>query len=460
MVLGVVGILIAGVLVFRVLSSSLEGRAEEDQSSKLQLISSFLLDSSFTRLSWNDRKQILSLIGTNLQTQIVIVRKDGSVVFESPTGHPFASGTPVEERPEVIRASGGGVGHSWDGDRLSSATLLAGSPLIEVTDGFVLVATSSNSGSSRDRIGAILVWSSIAALIVLCVASLRVAKGISEPVVSIVETVDKIREGETTARITGEYPTELSELANAINRMAEKLGADITKFERLERVRSEFLGNVSHELRTPIFSLQGFLETLLDGAVDDPSVNRAFLAKAHTHAERLNTLLNDLIEISRIESGEMKMSFRYFSILEFLQGIVDELKPMAVTKGIVLYLESEFDSAAKVYGDKSRLRQVMINLIDNAIKYSDHGGNVTCIARAFRNQCEIIVRDSGKGIPPEHLSRIFERFYRVDTDRSREIGGTGLGLAIVKHIVEAHGTTIEVSSTPGKGSLFSFKLKR
>jgi two-component system phosphate regulon sensor histidine kinase PhoR len=298
-------------------------------------------------------------------------------------------------------------------------------------------------------------------VIIIGVVTILVSRQVSEPLVTMVKTVNRFREGEMTARINGRYMSEeLTDLAKAINGMAEKLNADIAKLERLERVRSEFLGNVSHELRTPIFSLQGFLETLLDGAVDDPAVNRAFLAKAHAHSERLNALLNDLIEISRIESGEMKMSFRYFSILEFLDGIVEEYKLPAQAKGISMTLESEFDASAKVYGDRSRLRQVMSNLIDNAIKYTESGKTVVVQGRAVRNQCEILVRDTGAGIPPEHLSRIFERFYRVDKDRSREIGGTGLGLAIVKHIVEAHGSTIEVSSTIGRGSTFSFKLKR
>lgn len=297
-------------------------------------------------------------------------------------------------------------------------------------------------------------------LVVAVLASIFISRQVADPVVSFVGTVNRIRDGETSARIAGKYPAEFADLAAAINSMAEKLGADITKFERLERVRSEFLGNVSHELRTPLFSLQGFLETLLDGAVDDPAVNRVFLEKALTHSERLNTLLNDLIEISRIESGEMKMSFRYFSILEFLQGIIEEMEPAAAVKTISLSLESAFDSAAKAYGDKARLRQALINLIDNAIKYTDSGGSVVCTARAVQSQCEIVIRDSGSGIPAEHLSRIFERFYRVDKDRSREVGGTGLGLAIVKHIIEAHGSTVQVASTVGKGSVFSFKLKR
>jgi two-component system phosphate regulon sensor histidine kinase PhoR len=241
--------------------------------------------------------------------------------------------------------------------------------------------------------------------------------------------------------------------------MADKLSADITQLKKLEHVRSQFLANVSHELRTPIFSIQGFLETLLDGAVEDREVNRQFLEKAHKHAGRLNTLLNDLIEISRIESGEMKMRFRYFSTSELLEQVVEEMKSHTEKKGISLVLRMEPDAPPEVFGDRDRLKQVMINLIDNAIKYTEQGGHITCKVRPADNRCEIVVEDTGCGIPEEHLPRIFERFYRVDRDRSREVGGTGLGLAIVKHIVEAHGSRINVTSTVGKGSAFAFSLK-
>ena len=460
--LGIGGILAAGLVASWILSSSVEDEVAREQTSNLQLVSSLLLDPAFENLSPPERNRLIATLSAGLAMDVTIIRKDGTVVFESAQARlGLGSGTNHRERPEVVQAISGTVGHFRQGDLYSSALRLSGKFPDGLDKGFVIVTTlGHDSGFSHARIENVLLGSAIAALVVLAIASLSVSRGISEPVISIVGTVNRIREGETTARITGDYPTELSDLARAINSMAEKLGADITKLERLERVRSEFLGNVSHELRTPIFSLQGFLETLLDGAVDDPTVNRDFLAKAHAHSERLNNLLNDLIEISRIESGEMKMSFRYFSILDFLQGIVEELKPIASAKQITVSLESEFDSAAKVYGDKSRLRQVMINLIDNAIKYNDSGGSVTCIARAVHNQCEIVIRDSGNGIPAEHLPRIFERFYRVDRDRSREVGGTGLGLAIVKHIVEAHGAAIQVSSVVGKGSVFSFKLKR
>jgi two-component system phosphate regulon sensor histidine kinase PhoR len=198
----------------------------------------------------------------------------------------------------------------------------------------------------------------------------------------------------------------------------------------------------------------------MDGAVDDPSVNREFLAKAHRHAERLNTLLNDLIDISRIESGEMKMSHRYFPLGEFLRQVEEEMSPLAARKSIDLHVEGSVPDAENVFGDRERLKQVMINLIDNAIKYTEVGGTITLRCRLEGPRGYITVADTGSGIPPEHHARIFERFYRVDRDRSRDVGGTGLGLAIVKHIVEAHGGAIKVKSVVGKGSEFEFSLRR
>jgi len=250
----------------------------------------------------------------------------------------------------------------------------------------------------------------------------------------------------------------LSLLEKDIRLIFEKIQNDFARLEKLQRVRTEFLGNVSHELRTPIFAIQGFLETLLDGAINDPKVNRNFLEKAKTHTISLSNLLNDLIDISMIESGEMRLSFRYFFLNEFLSQIINELTPIAESKKIrIIFKPNEKD--LQVFGDKNKLKQVFINLIQNAIKYTDEG-TVEIILTAEEKNVKIIVRDSGIGIPEYDLSRIFERFYRVDKARSRAAGGTGLGLAIVKHIVEAHGSKVEVHSELYKGSEFSFRLKK
>jgi len=240
--------------------------------------------------------------------------------------------------------------------------------------------------------------------------------------------------------------------------MYRKTNDDIESLNKLQQVRSEFVANVSHELRTPIFAIQGFVETLLDGAINDPKVNKHFLEKANQHTISLSNLLNDLIDISMIESGEMKMSFRYFDINEFLNGVVSEQSSLAENKNIELVYSPIRDSL-QLYGDKDKLKQVVVNLLQNAIKYTEIG-KVEIMVEEEKLYGKIIVRDTGIGIPPEDLDRIFERFYRVDKMRSRSVGGTGLGLAIVKHILEAHGTTMIVNSECNIGSEFSFKLKK
>jgi len=284
-------------------------------------------------------------------------------------------------------------------------------------------------------------------------------KGQSKILATIVDALQRISAGDLSVQLPKTGSTELKQISELTNQIVGNLKRDITKFEKLERVRSEFLANVSHELRTPIFSIQGFIETLIDGAIDDPKVNREFLQKAYEHSERLNNLLNDLIEISRIESGEMRMSFRYFDITNFLKNVIEEVLQKAEKKSLEI-VQCMNSNEVLVLGDKERLRQVLYNLIDNSVKYTDAGGKIEIGFDELPNSVRVFVRDNGTGIGEEHLSRIFERFYRVDKDRSRSVGGTGLGLAIVKHIVEAHNSKVEVKSELGKGSEFSFSLKK
>jgi len=254
---------------------------------------------------------------------------------------------------------------------------------------------------------------------------------------------------------------ELSQLEKALNQLEENISNETKKIQKLERVRSEFLGNVSHELRTPIFSIQGYIETLKDGAINDPEVNYTFLNKIEKHAERLSNLVSDLIEISKIESGELKLSYRFFNILELVPIVIEEMNPLANAYDVkITYNYSPNKNNITVFADKEKIRQVFVNLIENAIKYNKKGGLVSIDLYEESNQVNITVSDTGIGIPEEHHIRIFERFYRVDKNRSREIGGTGLGLAIVKHIIEAHKGKISVQSKVGEGSSFSFTLQK
>ena len=273
---------------------------------------------------------------------------------------------------------------------------------------------------------------------------IKIIKSIQE---NTLQTSDEIQLGK-----------DLYDLEKEIKSMFLRTQNDIQNMKKLEQVRTEFLGNVSHELRTPIFTIQGYLETLFDGAINDENVNRTFLHKAIQHTHNLNNLLNDLIDISMIESGQMKMSFRYFKVYDFLETIVSEFKPVAFKKNLEFNL-IPFDHSLQIFGDKQRLKQVMTNLATNAIKYTETGKIE--IGLVEENKWgKLFIKDTGIGIAAKDIDRIFERFYRADKDRSRELGGTGLGLAIVKHIIEAHDSRIEVFSEQSKGSEFSFRLKK
>lgn len=240
--------------------------------------------------------------------------------------------------------------------------------------------------------------------------------------------------------------------------MYQRSKNDIEYLNKLQKMRSQFIANVSHELRTPIFTIQGYIETLLEGAIDDPNVNKQFLRKANQHTIALSNLLIDLIDLSMIESGELRMSYRYFIVNEYLGRVVEEMVPLAKENDLELIYHPARDDL-EILGDKEKLKQVFVNIIQNAIKYTEKG-KVEVFVEEDKKSVKFIIKDTGIGIPDKSVGRIFERFYRVDKARSRSVGGTGLGLAIVKHILEAHNSTIEVKSVLNNGSEFSFELNK
>lgn len=234
------------------------------------------------------------------------------------------------------------------------------------------------------------------------------------------------------------------------------------QLKKLADFRKEFLGNVSHELKTPIFNIQGYLHTLIDGAIDDPEVNVRFLQKAARSADRLSDLVADLLAISQLESGELLMEQERFDINALVKDVYEQLEVRAKDRGITLLIKDGCNKPFFVYGDRYRIRQVIVNLVLNSIKYGKDMGTTTAAYYDMDQNTLIEIGDNGEGMTQDHLPRIFERFYRVDKSRARESGpgGTGLGLAIVKHIIEAHGQTINVRSTTGQGTTFGFTLKK
>jgi len=231
---------------------------------------------------------------------------------------------------------------------------------------------------------------------------------------------------------------------------------DVTQVERLEMVRQEFLSNVSHELRTPLTSIMAFVETLEDGAIDDPENNRRFLATIRRNAERMHDMISDILELSLIESGNISIETKAVRLRNLVDEVFTALSTKAVTREVGLI--NEVPTEARALADPVRLEQILTNLIDNAIKFNRHGGSVSVASIECGPKTTITVTDTGEGILPDHLPRVFERFYRADRGRTREVGGTGLGLAIVKHLVRLHGGDVSVDSVPGEGSVFTIEL--
>ena len=252
----------------------------------------------------------------------------------------------------------------------------------------------------------------------------------------------------------------IDRLEDEIKKLAQERNKELEQTRNLDSYRKEFLGNVSHELKTPIFNIQGYVSTLIDGGINDPSINVEYLKRADKSVDRMIQIIDDLETISQLEVGTLELDPEVYDIAQQVRDVIDALEFQANKQNIKLQLAKKYDKPILVKADKFRIRQVLVNLITNSIKYGKENGKTTISLNLFDEQVIVEVKDNGIGIDEKHLPRLFERFYRVDKGRSREQGGTGLGLAIVKHIIEGHGETIDVVSKINEGTAISFTLKR
>jgi two-component system phosphate regulon sensor histidine kinase PhoR len=292
------------------------------------------------------------------------------------------------------------------------------------------------------------------------------ARWVSRRLGLIIEYSAELAKGNFQARLAtpgrdelGLLERKLNETGQTLEGMFQELEREHAELEKLERVRKDFVINVSHELRTPLASIQGYTETLLDGAIHEPEHNVRFLGIIRQNAERLANLTADLLTLSRVELKQQKFQFASYLVDELVQSTVDSMLPLARRKNITIAF-SRCPARPEAFCDAEAVNQVLTNLVDNALKYTPENGTIQLGVRQLSSQpfVEVYVKDSGIGIPQEDLPRLFERFYRVDKARSRELGGTGLGLAIVKHLVRAQGGEVRVTSVVGQGSEFSFTL--
>lgn len=265
------------------------------------------------------------------------------------------------------------------------------------------------------------------------------------------------KENETRFKLTDDVITNVEE---ATLEWTEERNKEISKLKEQEEFRREFLGNLAHELKTPVFAIQGYILTLLDGALEDEKVNKMFLERASKATDRITRILEDLDQITRLEVEDLKVEFKPFDIVELTKEVFESFEIIAKEKNIKLKCDKDYLNGIYVLGDRGKIGQVLTNLIGNSIFYGNEGGETVARFFSVDEIVTIEISDNGPGIEEKSLPRLFERFYRVEKSRNRNEGGSGLGLAIVKHIIESHDQTITVRSTVGMGSTFSFTLDK
>ncbi len=395
--------------------------------------------------------------------RLTLIARDGRVLADSGAATPYMENH--RGRPEIEAALAGRIGSSRRKSTTMGVDFLY--VAIPVREGALRLAVplAEIQGQVETIRRRMLVSTALAFLPAILLA-LFLARLIAGRLGQIIDYAAELARGNFHARLAQTGTDELGLLGSKLNETGEKLEAMFQELERehaelekVERVRKDFVINVSHELRTPLASIQGYTETLLDGALDDPNHNVRFLQIIRQNAERLANLTSDLLTLSRVELKQQKFAFASYNIDALLADTVESMHPLAEKKQIRL-THTPSPTPPEAFCDAEAVHQVLTNLVDNALKYTPQGGEITLSVRPVpgARAVEVGVRDTGIGIPADDLPRLFERFYRVDKARSRELGGTGLGLSIVKHLVRAQGGDVRVESIQGQGSTFLFTL--
>lgn len=266
---------------------------------------------------------------------------------------------------------------------------------------------------------------------------------------------------ESSSLTSDPVTTDMKTLTEEIEKFAADKKIEIDTLKIREAYRKDFLGNVSHELKTPLFTVQGYIETLLDGAMDDKNVRKKYLQRANKGVDRLIYIVKDLDMITKLEVGDLNLEYEDFNIIELIQSVFDLLEMKAAKKKLALTFDMDYEEPIYVHGDREKIQQVLMNLLVNSIKYGNNDGTTeVSVENLIKNKVIVRVTDNGEGIDEQYVPRLFERFFRVDQSGNRKEGGSGLGLSIVKHIIEAHGEKIYVESVLDAGSEFSFTLEK
>ena len=400
-------------------------------------------------------------LSKRLGLRITVIDGEGKVLADSETDPALMDNH--SGREEVARAISGAAGESSRlSDTLEINMKYVALPVRqggEITGIVRLAVPLTDIERQLGLINRAFIVGGVISVLVTLFIGYFISRRISQPIREMGEIAGSIAKGDFSKRVDITTDDELGDLARSLNRMAGELRQKMENLEKMDRVRTDFVANVSHELKTPLTSIKGFIETLQDGAIDDKENAQKFLEIIRKHAERLGSIINDLLSLTEIENGKVDVKTDRFDIKTLLDEAVWGFGHAVSLKGQKLDVDYNGRDFG-VRGNKDKIEQVIVNLIDNAIKYTGRDGHIKVSLFEKRDSIMMTFEDDGIGIDKEHLDRIFERFYRVDKARSRESGGTGLGLSIVKHIVALHNGHIEIESETGKGTKVTVILPR
>lgn len=334
--------------------------------------------------------------------------------------------------------------------------------LILITAGSVALALSAVNFYFRHNLYDVAVTFVVSFVVSFIIFYYLIEKYIYSKIKLIYKLIHNLKLGRDLRDALGEHMTAdpINDVEQEVKEWARQKKSEIEELKKQEKFRREFLSNISHEFKTPLFAIQGYIEAIQDDDFEDLDMAHQFLDKAAKNVERLSYLIKDLDEISKLESGEIPINYSKFKINDLIKEVFESLEFKAKQHEIKLIFKQKYDEPIMVNADREKIRQVLVNLIDNSFKYGKQSGTTAVSLFELHDQVLVEVTDDGMGIEEKYLPRLFERFFRTDSSRSRAIGGSGLGLAIVKHIIEAHQQTINVRSTEGIGSTFGFTLHK
>ena len=445
-----VGIAVAGVglYVFLILGSQIQDAARNTHVTQARQIANILENAD----SDEERERLVRVISDLTELHLVVAR-EGRVLWRGmPSG--FKSAGQFMESSSVRSLRPGEA--YFSSEKTPDNGRIYFVAVAQSASGFTLGVEQPERPlhSVARNMQLTLLLGMVMAFLLAVVGSWVAADRVTRPLLAIGQSADNITAGDfsTDIRVTTRS-AEIQDLANNLDRMSVNYREKIEELERLTRLQSEFIGNVGHEVRNPIFAIGGYIEALESNTLSE-STRQQFTAKGLKNLYRLSSLFNNLIEIARLEYREDLIKPRVFNFAELAHEVGEMLRPKAAEKNLALNIQS---SMILVRADRELIRQVIVNLIDNAITYSEEGA-IRCQFQRRLDKVRVEVLDNGRGIGENHLGRIFERFYRVNPDRSRKSGGAGLGLSIVKQILQAHGESIHVESATGRGARFWFEL--